>query len=84
MKMRQFSKLELTPTTLVLKDAAFFLSDMDLHRKRECADDISSATCHAESELKTRIHKERLKFPPDALKRLLSFPLQFDPAQREL
>jgi hypothetical protein len=79
LQMRQFSKLELTPATLVLEDAAFFFCDLDLHGKWECADDISSATCHAKSELKTRIQNERLGFSPDALKNYFHFHFRLIP-----
>ena len=53
--------------TVVLEDAVFFFSDIDLQGKRECADDISSAACKAETDLITRLRNERLKYSPDAL-----------------
>src|SRR5947207_14903710 len=48
-------------------------SDLDLQGKRDCSDDISSASCSAESEMKDRIQKERLKFSPDALRAYFHF-----------
>jgi len=52
-ELRGMSEQELTPMTLVLEDAVFFFSDIDLQGKRECADDISSAACKAETDLIT-------------------------------
>ncbi len=52
---------ELTPMTVVLENAVFFLSDIDLQGKRECSDDISSAKCEAETDLITKLQKERLQ-----------------------
>jgi len=67
LELRGASELELTPTTLVLQDAVFLFCDIDLQGKRECSDDISSAKCSAQSDLKTKIQDERLKYSPDAL-----------------
>ena len=61
------------PIKLVLEDVAFVLCDLDLQFKRQCVDAISDATCKAESELKDRIEKERLKFSPNALKNYFHF-----------
>src|SRR5262249_8807529 len=72
-ELRGPSTDEVTILSVVLEDAAFFICDLDLHGKRECADDISSANCSAESELKEKIQKERLKYSPDALTNYLHF-----------
>ena len=72
-ELRGPSTAEFATLSVVLEDAAFFICDLDLHGKRECSDDISSANCSAESELKEKIQKERLKFSPDALKDYLHF-----------
>lgn len=58
---------DLTPVTVIFEDAVFFISDIDLQGKRECADDISSAKCHPSSPLLTRLQDERLKFSPGVL-----------------
>lgn len=63
----------LTPVTIVLEDAVFFFCDLDLQGKRECSDDICSASCSAESEMKNRIQKERLKYSLDAIKDYFHF-----------
>jgi hypothetical protein len=73
------SQLELTRITIVLEDVAFFICDIDVQGKRECSDDISSAECSAESDLKTRIQKERLQYSPDALKNYLHFSFYLIP-----
>jgi hypothetical protein len=66
-ELRGMPGQELTPMTVVLEDAIFFLSDIDLQGKRECADDISSATCQAKTDLMTKLQKDRLKYSPNAL-----------------
>jgi hypothetical protein len=79
LELRGISDLELTPATVALEDAAFFICDLDLHGKRECSDDISSARCDAESELKRKILKERLRYSPDALSGYLHFSFYLVP-----
>ena len=72
-QLREPSTVDLTAVSIILEDAAFLFCDLDLQGKRECSDDISSASCSAESEMKDRIQKERLKFSPDALKGYFHF-----------
>ncbi len=66
-ELRGMSEQELTPMTVVLEDAVFFFSDIDLQGKRECADDISSAKCETKTDLTTKLVNERLKYSQDAL-----------------
>ena len=66
-ELRGMPDQELTPMTVVVEDAIFFLSDIDLQGKRECADDISSATCKAKTDLMTKLEKDRSKYSPSAL-----------------
>ena len=70
---------ELTPMTVVLENAVFFLSDIDLQGKRECSDDISSAKCEAETDLITKLQKERLQYSPGPLSRHLHFSVYLIP-----
>lgn len=67
------SELEHVPMTVVLEDVAFFICDLDVQGKRECGDDISSAKCSDQSELKTKLQEERLKSSPNALKEYFHF-----------
>ena len=78
-ELRGISEQELTPLTVVFEDAVFFMSDVDLQGKRECSDDISSATCAIVSELLTKLQNERLRHSPDALKGYLHFSLYLIP-----
>ncbi len=66
-ELRGMPEQELTPITVVLEDAVFLFSDIDLQGKRECADDISSAKCEAGTDLMIKLQNERLKYSPDAL-----------------
>jgi hypothetical protein len=66
-ELRGMQEKELTPMIVVLEDAVFFFSDIDLQGKRECADDISSATCETKTDLMIKLQNERLKYSPDAL-----------------
>ena len=70
---------ELSPATVTLEDAVFFLSDIDLQGKRECSDDISNAKCEQNSELIAKIQNERLQFSPDALKGYCHFSFYLIP-----
>lgn len=72
-ELRGMPGQELTPMTVVLEDAVFFLSDIDLQGKRECADDISSATCEADTDLMTKLQKDRFKYSPNALEGYFHF-----------
>ena len=72
-QLREPSTVKLTAASIILEDAAFLCCDLDLQGKRDCSDDISSASCSAESEMKDRIQKERLKFSPDALRAYFHF-----------
>jgi hypothetical protein len=78
-ELRGMSEQELTPMTVVLEDAIFFFSDIDLQGKRECADDISSATCKAETDLMTKLQNERLKYSPNALAGYFHFEIYLIP-----
>ena len=73
------SEQELTPMTVVLEDAVFFFGDIDLQGKRECADDISSGTCKAKTDLMVKLQNERLKYSPDALAGYFHFKVYLIP-----
>jgi hypothetical protein len=66
-ELRGMPEQELTPMTIVLEDAVYFLSNIDLQGKRECSDDISSAKCEAKTDLMIKLQDERLKYTPNAL-----------------
>src|SRR5579863_7667899 len=66
-ELRGMPGQELTPMSVVLEDAVFFFSDIDLQGKRECSDDISSAKCEPKTDLMAKLQDERLKYSPDAL-----------------
>jgi hypothetical protein len=70
---------ELAPMTVVLEDAVFFFSDIDLQGKRECSDDISSAKCEAKTDLVTKLQNERLQHSPDALAGYFHFSVYLIP-----
>jgi hypothetical protein len=72
-EMRGLSEAGLTPAKVVFEDVAFVFCDLDLQGKRQGADDISSAKCYAESELKSKIQKDRLQFAPGALESYVHF-----------
>jgi hypothetical protein len=78
-ELRGTQAQELVPLTVVFEDAVFFLCDIDLQGKRECADDISSAKCTKKSELLTRLQTERLKFSPHALNGYFNFSIYLIP-----
>jgi hypothetical protein len=78
-ELRGMPGQELTPMTVVLEDAVFFFSDIDLQGKRECADDISSGKCWGESNLMTKLQTERLKYSPDALAGYFHFSVYLIP-----
>jgi len=59
---------KLVPVRIILEDASFFICDLDLRGKQACSDDISSAKCLMESELKNKIQEERLPLSPVKLK----------------
>jgi len=78
-ELRGASEQELTPMTVVLEDAVFFFTDIDLQGKRECADDISSAKCDAKTNLMTKLQDERLKYSPNALASYYHFSVYLIP-----
>jgi hypothetical protein len=78
-ELRGFKGRELTPATVVLENAVFFLSDVDLQGKRECSDDISSAKCEAETDLMTKLQNERLQFSPGVLSGHFHFSIYLIP-----
>jgi hypothetical protein len=78
-ELRGASEQELTPITVVLDDAIFFFSDIDLQGKRECADDISSAKCDAKTNFMSKLQNERLKYSPDALAGYFHFSVYLIP-----
>ena len=78
-ELRGVSAQELTPVTIVFEDAIFFVSDIDLQGKRECADDISSATCKAKTELMIKLQNDRLKHSPGALEGYFHFSFYMIP-----
>ena len=67
------------PMAIVFEAIAFFICDMDVDGKRVCSDDISSAGCYAESDLKTEIQKERLQYEPDSLRDYFHFSFSLCP-----
>jgi hypothetical protein len=78
-ELRGMPGQELTPMTVVLEDAVFFLSDLDLQGKRECADDISSAKCESKTDLTTKLQKDRLKYSPNVLEGYFHFSFYLIP-----
>jgi hypothetical protein len=78
-ELRGMSEQELTPMTAVLEDAVFFFSDIDLQGKRECADDISSATCKAKTDLMVNLQNARIKYSLDALAGYFHFEVYLIP-----
>lgn len=78
-ELRGASEQELTPITVVLEDAVFFFSDIDLQGKRECADDISSAKCDTKTNLMTKLQNERLKYSSDAFAEYFHFSIYLIP-----
>jgi hypothetical protein len=78
-EMRGLSERELTPATVILEDVAFIICDLDVQGKRGCGDDISDGSCRAESELKTKIQEERLKYSPGALDTYFHFQFYLIP-----
>ncbi len=78
-ELRAISQQELAPATVRFEDAIFFFSNIDLQGKRECADDISSGKCEANSGLMTKLQNERLKHSPNALSGYFHFSLYLIP-----
>jgi hypothetical protein len=78
-ELRSMAGQELSPMTVVLEDAVFFFSDIDLQGKRECSDDISSAKCEAKTDLMTKLQNERLQYSPDALAGYFHFSVYLIP-----
>ncbi len=80
-ELRGASEQELTPMTVVLEDAVFFFTDIDLQGKRECADDISSAKYDAKTNLMTKLQDERLKYSPNTLASYYRFSVYLIPPE---
>lgn len=78
-ELRGMPEQELAPVTIVLEDAVFFFTDIDLQGKRECSDDISSAKCAAKTDLMTKVQKERLQNSPNALAEYFHFSVYLIP-----
>ncbi len=78
-ELRGMPGQELTPMTVVLENAVFFFSHIDLQGKRECSDDISSAKCEAKTDLMIKLQNERLKYSPDALAGYFHFSVYLIP-----
>jgi hypothetical protein len=78
-ELRAVSQQERAPATIRFEDAIFFFSDVDLQGKRECADDISSGKCEANSGLMTKLQNERLKYSPNALSGYFHFSFYLIP-----
>jgi len=78
-ELRGMDEEEFTPITVVLEDALFFICDVDLQGKRECSDDISSATCEAESELLNKLQMERLNSSPNSFTGYFHFQIYLIP-----
>jgi hypothetical protein len=78
-ELRGISENELTAMTVTLEDAVFFLSDIDLQGKRECADDISSARCETKTDLMAKLQNGRLKYSPEALAGYFHFSIYLIP-----
>lgn len=81
-ELRGMPGQELVPMTVVLEDAVFFFSDIDLQGKRECSDDISSAKCASKTDLMNKVQKERVRYSPDAPAEHFHFFGLPDPARR--
>jgi len=79
LELRGVSESELTATTLTLKDAIYIKIEMDLEGKLQCADDISSATCKMESELREELLRSQFKYSPTALDGCFLFDLYLIP-----
>jgi hypothetical protein len=79
LELRGVSESELTATTLRLKDAVYIKIEMDLEGKLQCADDISSASCKMESELREELLRSQFKYSPTALDGCFLFDLYLIP-----
>ena len=79
LELRGISEAELTPATLTLKDAVYIKMEMDLEGKFQCADDISSASCKVESELRNELLRSQFKYSPTALDGCYLFDLYLIP-----
>ena len=78
-ELRGASEQELTPMAVVLEDAIFLFSDLDLQGKRECADDISSAKCDTKTDFMTKLQFKRLNNSPAALAGYFHFSVYLIP-----
>jgi hypothetical protein len=70
---------DLASVTISFQDSVFFFGDLDLQGKRECSDDISSATCNGETELLARLQNDRLRYSPNALSGYFHFSFYLIP-----
>lgn len=67
LELQKPPELALEPATLTLVDATYLRADLDLDGKYQCSDDIFSADCQVESELKKELLTSQFKHNPDAL-----------------
>jgi len=79
LELRGISEAELTPMTLTLKDAVYIKIEMDLVGKFTSTDDISSASCKMESELREELLRSQFKYNPTALDDCFLFGLSLIP-----
>ena len=79
LELRGMSEAELTAATLTLKDAVYIKIEMDLEGKMQCGDDISSAGCTMESELRDELLRTQFKYSPTALNGCFLFDLYLIP-----
>ncbi len=64
LELRTVSTPDLTPATMTLIDATYMRIEVDLESKYQCGDDISSAICLIDSELKKELVETKLKNSP--------------------
>jgi hypothetical protein len=67
LELRGMPDAELKSTNLRLIDATYLRTDIDLGGKYQCADDISSASCQINSELREELLASQFRYTPDAL-----------------
>ncbi|MBV9179720.1 MAG: hypothetical protein JO356_00290 [Acidobacteria bacterium] len=79
LELRGMPGLELTPAILTLIDATYLKAEVDLDGKHQCADDISSAHCHARSALRDELLRSQFQHSPTALDGYYHFNLYLIP-----
>jgi hypothetical protein len=79
LELRGISEAELTAVRLTLKDAVYIKVEMDPVGKFTCTDDISSAGCQMESELRDELLRSQFKYNPTALDDCYLFDLYLIP-----